>query len=49
MNPETKRGLKEGHLHFEALRARWPRAFPYKRDEVRPLAEALVQPALGVR
>jgi len=38
MHPETKRGLKEGHLHFEALRSRWPRAFPAKRHEVRPLA-----------
>lgn len=34
MNPETKRGLKEGHLHFETLRARWPRAFAAKRHEI---------------
>jgi sRNA-binding protein len=41
MNPETKRGLKEGHLHFETLRARWPRAFAAKRHEVRPLASSV--------
>jgi ProQ/FINO family len=41
MSPEIKRGLKEGHLHFETLRSRWPRAFPYKRHEVRPLASSV--------
>ena len=38
MNPATKRGLTEARQHFEALRARWPQAFPAKGHEVRPLA-----------
>ena len=38
MNPEIKRGLTEARQHFEALRARWPQAFPAKGHEVRPLA-----------
>jgi sRNA-binding protein len=38
MKPETKRGLAEGRQHLEALRARWPQAFPARGVDVRPLA-----------
>jgi hypothetical protein len=41
MNPEWKRGLNEAHQHFEALRARWPLAFPAKNPDVRPLASSV--------
>jgi sRNA-binding protein len=44
---EQARGFKEGFHHFEALRARWPKAFPLKSHEIRPLAtgarQALVE------
>jgi hypothetical protein len=38
MNPEWKRGMSEARQHFEALRARWPRAFPASDPELRPRA-----------
>ncbi len=38
MTQEMKRGLSEGRQHFQALHARWPRAFPVKSHELRPLA-----------
>ena len=38
MNSELKRGLVEGRQRFEALRARWPLAFPARGGDVRPLA-----------
>jgi sRNA-binding protein len=37
MNPERKRGYQEAAAQFEALRARWPKAFPARSSEVRPL------------
>jgi hypothetical protein len=37
VNPERKRGYQEAAVQFEALRARWPKAFPAKFSEVRPL------------
>jgi sRNA-binding protein len=50
MNPELKRGLSEARQHFEALRARWPRAFPASDHDVRPLASgaaAIVAAEMG--
>lgn len=50
MNPELKRGLSEARQHFEALRARWPRAFPASDLDVRPLASgaaAIVAAEMG--
>jgi sRNA-binding protein len=35
---EKKRGYQEGAQKFELLRAKWPKAFPAKPHEVRPLA-----------
>jgi sRNA-binding protein len=35
---EKKRGYEEGSQKIELLRARWPKAFPAKSHEVRPLA-----------
>jgi sRNA-binding protein len=37
-NPEWKRGVAESRQQIEILRARWPKAFPAKNHEVRPLA-----------
>src|ERR1700677_3639797 len=34
---EQKRGYQEGSQKIELLRARWPKAFPAKSHEVRPL------------
>jgi sRNA-binding protein len=42
MTQEMKRGLSEGRQHFQALHARWPRAFPVKSHELRPLASGAV-------
>ena len=38
VNAEKKRGYQEAGIQFEALRARWPLAFPAKSHLVRPLA-----------
>lgn len=38
MHADFKRGIAEAGQHFDALRARWPRAFPANPHEVRPLA-----------
>jgi sRNA-binding protein len=35
---DKKRGYEEGGQKIELLRARWPKAFPAKSHEVRPLA-----------
>ena len=44
---EKARGFKEGFQHVELLRVRWPKAFPLKSHEIRPLAagarQALVE------
>jgi hypothetical protein len=37
---EKKRGYQEAFEQFEVLRAKWPKAFPAKAHEVRPLAAA---------
>jgi sRNA-binding protein len=34
---EQRRGFKEGSKQFELLHARWPKAFPAKSHEIRPL------------
>ena len=34
---EQRRGFKEGARQFELLRAKWPKAFPAKSHEIRPL------------
>jgi sRNA-binding protein len=50
MNPELKRGMSEARQHFEALRARWPRAFPASDHALRPLASgaaAIVAAEMG--
>ena len=50
MNPEWKRGMSEARQHFDALRARWPRAFPASDHDVRPLASgaaAIVAAEMG--
>jgi hypothetical protein len=39
---ETKRGYKEAPWQFEVLRAKWPKAFPAKPRDVRPLASGAV-------
>src|SRR5271165_7461250 len=46
---EWRRGAKDARQAFELLRARWPKAFPTKSHEVRPLASvtAELQEALG--
>ena len=47
---ETKRGYQEAPGQFEVLRARWPRAFPAKSRDVRPLgsgAVAIIAAELG--
>ena len=38
MPSEAKRGAKEASRQFGTLRARWPKAFPAKASDVRPLA-----------
>ena len=40
---EEKRAYQEATRQFEALRARWPNAFPTKGHLVRPLASGAVQ------
>jgi sRNA-binding protein len=40
---DQRRGFKEGAQQFELLRARWPRAFPVKPHEVRPLTNGAQQ------
>jgi sRNA-binding protein len=35
---EQLSGMKNAATHFEALREKWPKAFPKKAHEVRPLA-----------
>jgi sRNA-binding protein len=50
MNPEWKRGLTEARQHFDALGARWPRAFPASDHDVQPLASgaaAIVAAEMG--
>ena len=42
VNAEKKRGYQEAGIQFEALRARWPLAFPAKSHLVRPLAIGLL-------
>jgi hypothetical protein len=37
---ETGRGFNEARDQIEALRARWPKAFPLQAHEVRPLETA---------
>ena len=37
---DRKRGNQDARQAFEILRARWPKAFPLKSHEVRPLANA---------
>src|SRR5271165_1381263 len=46
---EWRRGAKDARQAFELLRARWPKAFPAKSHEVRPLASAVpaIVEALG--
>jgi sRNA-binding protein len=40
---EQKRGYQEGSQKIELLRAQWPKAFPAKSHEVRPLAAGASQ------
>jgi len=40
---EQKRGFKEGAQQFELLRAKWPKAFPVKSHEIRPLTNRAQQ------
>jgi sRNA-binding protein len=40
---EKKRGYEEGGQKIELLRARWPKAFPVKSHEVRPLTNGAQQ------
>jgi sRNA-binding protein len=49
VNPDWRRGSQEARQAIELLRARWPKAFPTKSHEVRPLASvtAELQEALG--
>jgi sRNA-binding protein len=35
---EQKRGYQEASKQFELLRTKWPKAFPVKAHEIRPLA-----------
>jgi hypothetical protein len=37
---EWKRGAKDARQQIEVLRARWPKSFPAKASEIRPLADA---------
>ena len=43
MKSEKKRGFKEGSQKIELLRATWPKAFPAKSHEVRPLTNGALQ------
>ena len=43
---ERQRGLREAFQQFDALRAKWPMAFPHKSHEVRPLASGAKQAAV---
>jgi len=50
MHTDFKRGIAEAGQHFDALRARWPLAFPANPRKVRPLALSatpIVAAALG--
>jgi sRNA-binding protein len=38
---EQKRGYQEGYQQFVHLRAKWPKAFPAKPYEIRPLASGI--------
>lgn len=40
---ERARGFKDGFQHFELLRAKWPKAFPLKSHEIRPLTNSAQQ------
>jgi sRNA-binding protein len=40
---EQKRGYQEGSHKIELLRATWPKAFPAKSHEVRPLASGAIK------
>ena len=40
---ERARGFKDGFQHFELLRAKWPKAFPLKSHEIRPLTNGAQQ------
>jgi len=40
---ELTRGYREGFGQFELLRTKWPKAFPAKSHEVRPLASGAVR------
>ena len=42
---EQTRGCKEAVQQFEVLRAKWPKAFPLRSSEIRPLALGVVKPA----
>jgi len=45
---DQRRGFKEGAQQFELLRAKWPRAFPVKPHEVRPLTNGAQQALVGL-
>jgi sRNA-binding protein len=40
---EQRRGFKEGSKQFGLLHARWPKAFPAKSQEIRPLTNGVQQ------
>ena len=40
---EKKRGYEEASRQFEVLRVKWPKAFPAKAHEVRPLVSGTVK------
>ena len=40
---ERTRGFREGFQQFERLRAKWPKAFPLKSYEIRPLTNSAQQ------
>lgn len=47
---ERKRGVNEAHSQYEALFALWPKAFPRRSCDVRPLARSMakmIAPSLG--
>ncbi len=46
---ERQRGFSEAFQQFDALRAKWPKAFPDKSHEVRPLASGAKQAAVDAR
>ena len=40
---DWKRGARDSWQAFELLRARWPKAFPAKSHEVRPLVNVVAE------